>query len=37
MQAATKKEVKKTVLIVDDSAIIRNKVRELFLSNSFDL
>jgi two-component system response regulator EvgA len=36
MQAATKK-VKKTVLIVDDSPVIRQEVRELFLSNNFDL
>jgi DNA-binding NarL/FixJ family response regulator len=37
MQAGTKKAVKKTVLIVDDSPFIRIQVRELFLSDSFDL
>jgi chemotaxis response regulator CheB len=37
MLAAKRKKVKQTVLVVDDSPIIRRQVRELFLSNNFDL
>jgi two-component system response regulator EvgA len=37
MPAAKTKKVKKTVLVVDDNPVIRQMVRDLFLSHSFDL
>jgi two-component system response regulator EvgA len=36
MLAARKKKAKKTVLIVDDNPIVREQLRALFLSDSFE-
>jgi DNA-binding NarL/FixJ family response regulator len=37
MEAGAKRGFKKTVLVVDDSARIRSQLRDLFLSDGFDV